>query len=64
MSADVVNKLNAEINFVLADPGVRKQLADIASDPTPMTVSEFSQFIKAQDANWRAVIQSRKITVD
>ncbi|MDB5875346.1 MAG: tripartite tricarboxylate transporter receptor family protein [Ramlibacter sp.] len=64
MPADVVNRLNAEINAVLADPKVQKQFADVASDPAPMTVAEFAQYIKAQDARWSAVIKKGNITAD
>ena len=64
MSADVVSRLIAEINAVLADPKVQKQFADIASDPAPMTVAEFAQYIKAQDAKWGAVIKKGNITAD
>jgi tripartite-type tricarboxylate transporter receptor subunit TctC len=64
MPADVVSRLNAEINAALADPKVQKQFADIASDPAPMTVAEFAQYIKAQDAKWGAIIKKGNITAD
>lgn len=64
LPADVVNRLNKEINAVLADPKVRKQFADVASDPAPMTVAEFAKYIQAQDAKWSAVIKQGKITTD
>ena len=64
MPAEVVNKLNAEVNAVLADPDVQRQFAEIASDPTPMTVVQFSEYIKAQDAKWAAVIKRANITAD
>lgn len=64
MPADVVSRLNAEINAVLADPKVQKQFAEVASDPAPMTVPAFAQYIKAQDAKWSAVIKNGNITAD
>lgn len=64
MPADIVSKLNAEINAVLADPKVQKQFLDIAADPAPMTVAEFAQYMKAQDVKWRAVIKKANITAD
>lgn len=64
MPAQLVNKLNAEINAVLADPQVRQQYLEIASDPAPMSVTQFAQYIKAQDAKWSAVIKKANITAD
>jgi tripartite-type tricarboxylate transporter receptor subunit TctC len=64
LPAEVVKKLNAEINAVLADPKVQKQFADIASDVSPMSPSEFTQYMKAQDAKWGAVVRRGNITAD
>ena len=64
LPADVVKRLNAEINAVLSDPKVQKQFADIASDVWPMTPAEFTQYMKAQDAKWGAVVRRGNITAD
>lgn len=60
----IVKKLNAEINAVLKDPKVVKQLADIASDAAPMTVPQFDKFLKSETERWRAVIKTNNITAD
>lgn len=64
MPAEVVNRLNSEINAVLADPKVRRQLAENASDPAPMGVAEFARYIQAQDQKWSTVIRRANITAD
>lgn len=64
LPADIVKRLNTEMNAVLADPKVRKQLLDGASDPMPMGVAEMAQYIKAQDAKWTPVIRKGHITTD
>jgi tripartite-type tricarboxylate transporter receptor subunit TctC len=62
--ANIIKKLNSEINAVLADPKVVKQLADLASDPVPMSVGQFDQFLKIETARWSAVIRNNNITAD
>jgi len=62
--ANIIKKLNSEINAVLADPKVVKQLADLASDPVPMSVGQFDQFLKMETARWSAVIRNNNITAD
>ncbi len=60
--ADIVKRLNTEINAVLSDPNVVKKLADIASDAAPMSVSKFEQFLKSENERWQAVIKNNNIT--
>lgn len=60
--ADIVKRLNTEINAVLSDPNVVKKLADIASDAAPMSVSKFEQFLKSENDRWQAVIKNNNIT--
>jgi len=64
MPPEIVQKLNTEINNVLSDPKVQKQLLDVGTDAKTMSVAEFAAFIKAQDAKWSAVIKQSNITAD
>jgi tripartite-type tricarboxylate transporter receptor subunit TctC len=55
--APIVERLHKEISAGLADPTIQKRLADLGSVPTPMTQTEFAQFV-AQDADkWSKVIK-------
>lgn len=60
----IVSKLNAEMNAVLKDPKVIKQLADMASDAAPMTVAQFDRYLKSETLKWGAVIKANNITAD
>jgi len=62
--SEVLGKLNAEINAVLSDPKVVKQLADSASDAAPMSLVAFDKFVKAEIERWRTVIKNNNITAD
>jgi tripartite-type tricarboxylate transporter receptor subunit TctC len=64
MPLDIVNRLNAEINLVLSDPKVQKQLGEQASDAAPMWIQEFSDVMKREDTKWGAVIRKANITAD
>lgn len=64
MPTDIVRKLNTEINAVLKDPKVVKQLADMASDAAPMTVPQFDKFLKSETQRWGTVIKANNITAD
>jgi tripartite-type tricarboxylate transporter receptor subunit TctC len=51
--ADVVDKLNGEINTVLKEPEFRAHIIKIGIDPTSDTPAEFGQYLKAQIPLWR-----------
>jgi tripartite-type tricarboxylate transporter receptor subunit TctC len=52
---DVVNKLNAEVNKILASPDVREKLAVASIEPAGGTPAQFVQFINAEMARWAKV---------
>ncbi len=65
MPEEVVKKLNAEINAVLADPKVIRQIADLGSDAaTPLSPAQFAAFIQHENARWGAVIKKGNITAE
>lgn len=55
--ADIVNKLNREINAALTDPGMKARLAELGTDPVPMTPAEFGRFRADEVEKWRKVIK-------
>ncbi len=59
--ADIVAKLNAEINAALADPGIKARLADLGSMPMPMSPAEFQKYIAEETAKWAKVIHEAHI---
>ena len=46
----IVERLNAEIGKALADPDVRRKLANLGGEIEPMTLAEFDTFVKKEIA--------------
>ena len=59
--AEIVAKLNEEINAGLADPKIQARLASLGSVPMPMSPAEFASFIVAETEKWGKVIRAAKI---
>jgi tripartite-type tricarboxylate transporter receptor subunit TctC len=62
--AEIVNRLNKEINAVLADPAIAARLAGIGSDPRPGTPAEFGRFIAAETEKWGKVVRFAGLKAD
>jgi tripartite-type tricarboxylate transporter receptor subunit TctC len=60
---EIVERLNREINAVLADPKIRERLAELGSVPTPMSPADFKNLIVAETAKWGKVIRAANIVV-
>jgi len=59
--AEIVNKLNSEINAGLADRKLNERFADLGGVPMAMTPAEFGGLIADETEKWRKVIQAAKI---
>jgi tripartite-type tricarboxylate transporter receptor subunit TctC len=55
--AEIIEKLNKEINEGLADPKMKARLADLGTVPMPMTSAEFGTFIADETEKWAKVIR-------
>jgi tripartite-type tricarboxylate transporter receptor subunit TctC len=55
--AKIIDKLNTEINTVLADPTIRARFADLGAEPMPMTPIDFGKLIAEEIAKWAKVIK-------
>jgi tripartite-type tricarboxylate transporter receptor subunit TctC len=60
----IIDKLNAEVNRILAMPDVRKQLASIGGDPAGGTPGQFAKFVDAETLQWGAVVKSANVSLD
>jgi tripartite-type tricarboxylate transporter receptor subunit TctC len=60
-SGEVVDRLNKEINVVLADPAIRARLADLGSEPLAGSPADFGHFITAETEKWGKVIRVASI---
>ena len=58
------NRLNKELQSILADPKFKDKLIAQGADPMPGTPEQFSTFIKGEMEKWRKLIAQSQITVD
>jgi tripartite-type tricarboxylate transporter receptor subunit TctC len=59
--ADIVDRLNAEINAGLADARLRARMIQVGSVPFPGSPSEFGKHLVAETEKWAKVIRAAKI---
>jgi tripartite-type tricarboxylate transporter receptor subunit TctC len=55
---EIVAKLNASMNKVLAKPDVQKRLDDLGAINGAGSVEQFEQFVKSQTESWGVVVKS------
>src|SRR5882672_1921887 len=55
--ADIVQKLNQEINAALADPGIRARIADLGSTVLPGSPAEFGKLLAEETDKWAKVVK-------
>jgi tripartite-type tricarboxylate transporter receptor subunit TctC len=62
--AEVIDKLNKEINAVTADPLIKARLAGLGVDPMSMTSAAFGSFIADEAEKWGKVIRAANIKAE
>ena len=62
--ADIVDKLNAEINLVLAEPRMKARLAELGAAPLAGSAADFGKFIVAEADKWGKVVRATGIKVE
>jgi tripartite-type tricarboxylate transporter receptor subunit TctC len=62
--AEIIEKLNREINVALADPKIKAQLADLGNTVIPGSPADFGNFITAETEKWGRVIRAANIKPD
>ena len=62
--AEIVDRLNAEINLVLAEPRMKARLADLGAAPLTGSAADFGRFIVAEADKWSKVIRATGIKVE
>ena len=55
--AEIINKLNNEINAVLAEPGTRAHLAELGATVLPGSPAEFATLIADETDKWAKVVK-------
>ena len=59
--ADVIDKLNKEINAALGDPKIKSRLADLGASGTPSSPADFGRLIADETEKWAKVVQAANI---
>jgi tripartite-type tricarboxylate transporter receptor subunit TctC len=54
--AEIIAKLNTEINAVLADPSMRRRLADLGGTVSPLAPAEFERLVTDETEKWAKVV--------
>jgi tripartite-type tricarboxylate transporter receptor subunit TctC len=55
--ADVIDKLNREINAALADPDINARLADLGGTPLAGSAAEFGTLVAEETEKWAKVVR-------
>jgi tripartite-type tricarboxylate transporter receptor subunit TctC len=59
--AEIVNKLNKEVNAALDDPKMKARLADLGGTPLPGSPVQFDKLIAEETEKWGKVIRAANI---
>ncbi|MGH8512355.1 MAG: Bug family tripartite tricarboxylate transporter substrate binding protein, partial [Gammaproteobacteria bacterium] len=55
--AEIVDRLNKEINAGLADPQIKARIADLGSTPLPGSPTDFAKLIAEETEKWAKVVK-------
>jgi tripartite-type tricarboxylate transporter receptor subunit TctC len=59
--AEIVDRLNNEINAALADPKIKARLADLGGTPLVISPADFKKLIADETEKWAKVIRAANI---
>src|SRR5262249_39951518 len=62
--AEIVAKLNKEINAALADPNMKTRLADLGGDVLALSPADFGKLIADDTEKWGKVIRAANIKAE
>jgi tripartite-type tricarboxylate transporter receptor subunit TctC len=59
--AEIVSRLNQEINLALADPKMKQRITELADTPLSLSTVEFGKLIADETEKWAKVIRAANI---
>jgi tripartite-type tricarboxylate transporter receptor subunit TctC len=62
--AEIVDRLNKEINAILADPDMRARLADLGTTVFPGSTADFGKFLVEETEKWAKVVKASGAKAD
>ena len=60
----IIDRLNADLRKLLADPEARAQLQNQGIEVTPSTPEECGEFLAAEVAKWERVVKATGAKID
>jgi tripartite-type tricarboxylate transporter receptor subunit TctC len=61
---EIIEKLNKDINEVLAEPGIKARLIDLGGEPLISTPDAFGKMVVAETEKWEKVVKAAGVHVD
>jgi len=61
---DIINRINADLNRALADPAVRKRLADVGTEIGGGTAESFDAFVKTEIVKYTKLVKAANVQLD
>jgi len=58
---DIVQKLNATVNKIIATPDMIAKLRKLGSEPNPKSVDVFTKFVHSEIAQWKTIVKQANI---
>ncbi|HEY2535194.1 MAG TPA: tripartite tricarboxylate transporter substrate binding protein [Xanthobacteraceae bacterium] len=63
--ADIVRKVNADVQNIVGDPEFQKKYLDrFAMQPVPGSLDAFAEYLRKDSVKWRDVIKSAHVTIE
>jgi tripartite-type tricarboxylate transporter receptor subunit TctC len=62
--SEVVKTLNTALNKALADPAIRKRLAELGSEVRPMSPEQFDRLLRDEETKLKALVKSGVLKAD
>jgi tripartite-type tricarboxylate transporter receptor subunit TctC len=62
--ADIIERINRDVNAALALPDVKERLLTLGFEPVVTTPAQFGERIKAEIAKWDKVVRAANIRID
>jgi tripartite-type tricarboxylate transporter receptor subunit TctC len=63
-SAQIIDKLNSNINAALAEPKLQARLEEIGLEPMPASSAEFGKFVVEETERWAKVVKFANVKLD
>jgi tripartite-type tricarboxylate transporter receptor subunit TctC len=60
----VIDRVNADMRKVMAEPEAKARLLDFIIEPTPTTPEQFAAFIQSEIVKWDKVVKDSGITIE